>query len=152
MQLSCSITSIIQFFFSYSFYEYIYAKHIISWHLMCSRLWSCWCTYTLHRTRTVATPFDRSIFFCLLFTLPRKTHSFLFKVKDLTFFFISLCECVREGGMGRIPCCDKNGMKKGPWTPEEDEKLIEFIKKNGHGSWRSLPKLAGFFTTLFFLF
>ncbi|XP_009794055.1 transcription factor MYB17-like [Nicotiana tabacum] len=45
--------------------------------------------------------------------------------------------------MGRIPCCDKNGMKKGPWTPEEDEKLIEFIKKNGHGSWRSLPKLAG---------
>lgn len=46
--------------------------------------------------------------------------------------------------MGRTPCCDKKGLKKGPWTPEEDEILIEYIKKNGHGSWRSLPKLAGF--------
>ncbi|XP_031260023.1 transcription factor MYB17 [Pistacia vera] len=45
--------------------------------------------------------------------------------------------------MGRTPCCDKKGLKKGPWTPEEDEILIEYIKKNGHGSWRSLPKLAG---------
>ncbi|KDP28653.1 hypothetical protein JCGZ_14424 [Jatropha curcas] len=45
--------------------------------------------------------------------------------------------------MGRTPCCDKKGLKKGPWTPEEDEILVEYIKKNGHGSWRSLPKLAG---------
>ncbi|KAJ0111793.1 hypothetical protein Patl1_00412 [Pistacia atlantica] len=47
--------------------------------------------------------------------------------------------------MGRTPCCDKKGLKKGPWTPEEDEILIEYIKKNGHGSWRSLPKLAGMY-------
>lgn len=46
--------------------------------------------------------------------------------------------------MGRTPCCDKKGLKKGPWTAEEDELLVNFIKKNnGHGSWRSLPKLAG---------
>ncbi|XP_023526750.1 transcription factor MYB41-like isoform X2 [Cucurbita pepo subsp. pepo] len=46
--------------------------------------------------------------------------------------------------MGRTPCCDKKGLKKGPWTSEEDELLINYIKKNnGHGSWRSLPKLAG---------
>ncbi|KAJ9188356.1 hypothetical protein P3X46_003720 [Hevea brasiliensis] len=45
--------------------------------------------------------------------------------------------------MGRTPCCDKRGLKKGPWTPEEDEILVSYIKKNGHGSWRSLPKLAG---------
>ncbi|XP_004510807.1 transcription factor MYB17-like [Cicer arietinum] len=46
--------------------------------------------------------------------------------------------------MGRTPCCDKLGLKKGPWTSEEDEVLVNFIKKNGgHGSWRSLPKLAG---------
>ena len=45
--------------------------------------------------------------------------------------------------MGRTPCCDKKGLKKGPWTPEEDELLVAYIKKNGHGSWRSLPKLAG---------
>ncbi|KAI3882823.1 hypothetical protein MKX03_016619 [Papaver bracteatum] len=34
-------------------------------------------------------------------------------------------------------------IKKGPWTPEEDEKLIQYIHKHGHGSWRALPKLAG---------
>ncbi|XP_052194959.1 transcription factor MYB93-like [Diospyros lotus] len=45
--------------------------------------------------------------------------------------------------MGRSPCCDETGLKKGPWTPEEDQKLINYIQKNGHGSWRALPKLAG---------
>ncbi|CAH8335456.1 unnamed protein product [Eruca vesicaria subsp. sativa] len=45
--------------------------------------------------------------------------------------------------MGRTPCCDKKGLKKGPWTPEEDELLVEYIKKNNHGSWRTLPKNAG---------
>ncbi|XP_065847029.1 transcription factor MYB93 [Euphorbia lathyris] len=45
--------------------------------------------------------------------------------------------------MGRSPCCDENGLKKGPWTPEEDQKLIDHIQKHGHGSWRALPKLAG---------
>lgn len=47
--------------------------------------------------------------------------------------------------MGRTPCCDKKGLKKGPWTAEEDEILASYIKKNGgHGSWRSLPRMAGF--------
>nr|APR73323.1 AaMIXTA-like2 [Artemisia annua] len=45
--------------------------------------------------------------------------------------------------MGRSPCCDKVGLKKGPWTPEEDEKLLAYIKKHGHGSWRVLPSKAG---------
>ncbi|OAY67641.1 Transcription factor MYB39, partial [Ananas comosus] len=45
--------------------------------------------------------------------------------------------------MGRSPCCDEHGLKKGPWTPEEDQKLVDFIQKHGHGSWRALPKLAG---------
>ncbi|GAB4847279.1 hypothetical protein Ancab_026323 [Ancistrocladus abbreviatus] len=45
--------------------------------------------------------------------------------------------------MGRSPCCDETGLKKGPWTPEEDQKLVSYIKKHGHGSWRALPKLAG---------
>ncbi|KAL2901315.1 Transcription factor MYB39 [Bienertia sinuspersici] len=46
--------------------------------------------------------------------------------------------------MGRSPCCDDSiELKKGPWTPEEDEKLVSYIQKNGHGSWRALPKAAG---------
>lgn len=45
--------------------------------------------------------------------------------------------------MGRAPCCDKNGLKKGPWTPEEDLKLIDYIQNHGPGNWRALPKNAG---------
>ncbi|CAF2344580.1 unnamed protein product [Brassica napus] len=45
--------------------------------------------------------------------------------------------------MGRSPCCDENGLKKGPWTQDEDDKLIDQIQKHGHGSWRALPKQAG---------
>jgi len=45
--------------------------------------------------------------------------------------------------MGRAPCCDKMGLKKGPWTPEEDQKLVAYIQLYGHGSWRALPKHAG---------
>ncbi|XVE95298.1 hypothetical protein REPUB_Repub02eG0084200 [Reevesia pubescens] len=45
--------------------------------------------------------------------------------------------------MGRSPCSDENGLKKGPWTPEEDQKLVQHIKRHGHGSWRALPRLAG---------
>ncbi|KAI8029898.1 Transcription factor MYB93 [Camellia lanceoleosa] len=46
--------------------------------------------------------------------------------------------------MGRSPSSsEENGLKKGPWTPEEDRKLIDYIERNGHGSWRALPKLAG---------
>ncbi|KAJ0263526.1 Transcription factor MYB102 [Hirschfeldia incana] len=45
--------------------------------------------------------------------------------------------------MGRSPCREKDGLKKGPWTSEEDQKLIEYIKKHGYGNWRILPKNAG---------
>ncbi|EYU24849.1 hypothetical protein MIMGU_mgv1a018812mg [Erythranthe guttata] len=45
--------------------------------------------------------------------------------------------------MGRSPCCDKNALKKGPWTPEEDAKLTHHIQMHGPGNWRSLPKIAG---------
>ncbi|MED6110789.1 hypothetical protein PIB30_046045 [Stylosanthes scabra] len=38
---------------------------------------------------------------------------------------------------------NNNGLKKGPWTPEEDQKLIDYIQKHGHGKWRTLPKNAG---------
>ncbi|KAM7251505.1 hypothetical protein ACFE04_023388 [Oxalis oulophora] len=46
-------------------------------------------------------------------------------------------------GKGRAPCCDKEKVKKGPWSREEDLKLITYIQKHGHDNWRSLPKEAG---------
>ncbi|XP_019261554.1 PREDICTED: myb-related protein 306-like [Nicotiana attenuata] len=46
--------------------------------------------------------------------------------------------------MGRYPCCKlDNDLKKGPWTAEEDEKLMEYIQENGHGNWQLVPKRAG---------
>nr|GMC56566.1 transcription factor RAX2-like [Ipomoea batatas] len=33
--------------------------------------------------------------------------------------------------MGRAPCCDKEKVKRGPWSPEEDEKLKEPNIKHG---------------------
>ncbi|KAL6135333.1 hypothetical protein ACLB2K_067561 [Fragaria x ananassa] len=45
--------------------------------------------------------------------------------------------------MGRAPCCDKNGLKKGPWTSEEDVILVNYIQEHGPGNWRNLPKNAG---------
>ncbi|CAL0315997.1 unnamed protein product [Lupinus luteus] len=45
--------------------------------------------------------------------------------------------------MGKAPCCEKHGVKKGAWTPEEDKALVDYINKHGHGSWRTLPKHAG---------
>ncbi|OIW07254.1 hypothetical protein TanjilG_08369 [Lupinus angustifolius] len=45
--------------------------------------------------------------------------------------------------MVRAPCCEKMGLKKGPWTSEEDQILISYIQKHGHSNWRALPKQAG---------
>ncbi|XP_009621190.1 transcription factor MYB16-like [Nicotiana tomentosiformis] len=45
--------------------------------------------------------------------------------------------------MGRLPCIDKKGFKKGPWTPEEDQKLLAYIEEHGCGSWSDLPPKAG---------
>ncbi|KAL3843590.1 hypothetical protein ACJIZ3_000993 [Penstemon smallii] len=45
--------------------------------------------------------------------------------------------------MGRHSCCYKQKLRKGLWSPEEDEKLINHITKYGHGCWSSVPKLAG---------
>ncbi|PKA61952.1 Myb-related protein Zm1 [Apostasia shenzhenica] len=49
----------------------------------------------------------------------------------------------RGQGRGRAPCCEKEGVNKGPWTPAEDMKLADFILKNGHSNWRTLPTHAG---------
>ncbi|KAI7727444.1 hypothetical protein M8C21_023126 [Ambrosia artemisiifolia] len=46
--------------------------------------------------------------------------------------------------MGRAPCCDKENVKKGPWSPEEDAKLKDYIEKYGTGgNWITLPQKIG---------
>lgn len=45
--------------------------------------------------------------------------------------------------MGRHSCCYKQKLRKGLWSPEEDEKLLKHITKYGHGCWGSVPKQAG---------
>jgi myb proto-oncogene protein len=45
--------------------------------------------------------------------------------------------------MGRHSCCYKQKLRKGLWSPEEDEKLMNHITKHGHGCWSTVPKLAG---------
>ncbi|KZV48212.1 Myb domain protein 86 [Dorcoceras hygrometricum] len=45
--------------------------------------------------------------------------------------------------MGRHSCSVKQKLRKGLWSPEEDEKLHTFITRFGVGCWSSVPKLAG---------
>ncbi|CAA6660089.1 unnamed protein product [Spirodela intermedia] len=47
--------------------------------------------------------------------------------------------------MGRAPCCNGEhaGLKKGPWTHEEDEKLKAFVLAHPSTSWRLVPQKAG---------
>jgi hypothetical protein len=73
-----------------------------------------------------------------------KSNSFLVlykEPKELPSFFAD--HFSKQVTMGRSPCCDKVGLKKGPWTPEEDQKLLAYIEEHGHGSWRALPAKAG---------
>ncbi|CAF2087435.1 hypothetical protein YC2023_072777 [Brassica napus] len=47
---------------------------------------------------------------------------------------------------GRKPCCDEVGLRKGPWTADEDGKLVDFLRTRGASGgwcWRDVPKLAG---------
>nr|QLL26887.1 MYB transcription factor [Heuchera micrantha] len=43
----------------------------------------------------------------------------------------------------RKPCCDKQDTNKGAWSKQEDQKLVDYIRKHGEGCWRTLPLAAG---------
>ncbi|PSS36408.1 Anthocyanin regulatory C1 protein [Actinidia chinensis var. chinensis] len=45
--------------------------------------------------------------------------------------------------MGKSPCCSKEGLNRGAWTAAEDKMLTDYIKVQGEGRWRNLPKRAG---------
>ncbi|XP_020574003.1 transcription factor MYB86-like isoform X2 [Phalaenopsis equestris] len=40
-------------------------------------------------------------------------------------------------------CCSRQKVKRGLWSPEEDEKLVRYITTHGHGCWSAVPKQAG---------
>ncbi|KAL2321358.1 hypothetical protein Fmac_030327 [Flemingia macrophylla] len=46
--------------------------------------------------------------------------------------------------MGRAPCCDKSNVKRGPWSPDEDAILKNYLENHGTGgNWIALPRKAG---------
>ncbi|XP_071695545.1 transcription factor MYB15-like [Rutidosis leptorrhynchoides] len=45
--------------------------------------------------------------------------------------------------MVKTPSFDNNGVKKGAWSEDEDDKLRAYIQRYGHWNWRLLPKFAG---------
>jgi myb proto-oncogene protein len=50
--------------------------------------------------------------------------------------------------MGRSPSfcsakVDDEGLNRGAWTANEDKILSDYIKTNGVGRWRFLPKRSG---------
>lgn len=46
--------------------------------------------------------------------------------------------------MGRAHCYEKKDtLNKGQWSPEEDQKLMAYIKRYGIWNWRQMPKPAG---------
>ncbi|KAL8216721.1 hypothetical protein R6Q57_023558 [Mikania cordata] len=45
--------------------------------------------------------------------------------------------------MGQHSCCNQQKVKRGLWSPEEDEKLIRFITTHGYGCWSEVPEKAG---------
>ncbi|GMH16828.1 hypothetical protein Nepgr_018669 [Nepenthes gracilis] len=45
--------------------------------------------------------------------------------------------------MMRPPSCDKLQLKRGPWTEEEDAKMLAYVSKHGTGNWTAVPKRAG---------
>ncbi|OIT26918.1 PREDICTED: myb-related protein 340-like [Nicotiana attenuata] len=47
------------------------------------------------------------------------------------------------GMMGWGANSDQQGWRKGPWTPEEDKLLSEYVNLHGEGRWSSVSRCAG---------
>lgn len=38
---------------------------------------------------------------------------------------------------------DEQGWRKGPWTPQEDKLLVQYVNYNGEGRWSSVSNSTG---------
>ncbi|XP_068650847.1 MYB-like transcription factor 4 [Aristolochia californica] len=45
--------------------------------------------------------------------------------------------------MGHHSCCNQQKVRRGLWSPEEDEKLVRYITTHGYGCWSEVPEKAG---------
>ncbi|XP_065045825.1 transcription factor MYB14-like isoform X2 [Musa acuminata AAA Group] len=45
--------------------------------------------------------------------------------------------------MGHHSCCNQQKVRRGLWSPEEDEKLIRYITAHGYCCWSEVPMKAG---------
>ncbi|KAL0354164.1 UNVERIFIED_CONTAM: Transcription factor [Sesamum angustifolium] len=50
--------------------------------------------------------------------------------------------------MVRPPYVDSNGLKKGAWSDDEDNKLRAYVQRYGHWNWRLLPKWSAIAASL----
>ncbi|CAN6935559.1 hypothetical protein Bca4012_101872 [Brassica carinata] len=74
---------------------------------------------------------------------PDHNKKSLFFLLSLFFSFSSFYCNNQKSRMVRTPCCRAEGLKKGAWTQEEDQKLIAYVQHHGEGGWRTLPDKAG---------
>ncbi|KAI4303946.1 hypothetical protein MLD38_039523 [Melastoma candidum] len=47
------------------------------------------------------------------------------------------------GEMGGWGAVAELGWRKGPWTPEEDKLLVEYVRSHGEGRWNSVARITG---------
>ena len=47
--------------------------------------------------------------------------------------------------MVKAPGSEKPSLRKGSWAPEEDRKLIAYIRRYGIWNWSEMPKYAGIY-------
>lgn len=76
-----------------------------------------------------------------------RAYSCILYVNAFIFFFFFFNSGILD--MGRTPCCDKQDLKRGSWTEEEDQKLVSYIRQHGEGGWRYLPEKAGLYSIIF---
>ncbi|KAJ0082048.1 hypothetical protein Patl1_10935 [Pistacia atlantica] len=49
--------------------------------------------------------------------------------------------------MARVQDCEKTNLRRGSWSPEEDQILIAYIRRYGIWNWAQMPKYAGLLRT-----
>uniref|UniRef100_A0A7N0ZVG8 Uncharacterized protein n=1 Tax=Kalanchoe fedtschenkoi TaxID=63787 RepID=A0A7N0ZVG8_KALFE len=51
--------------------------------------------------------------------------------------------CNSSSGSKTTASASSGGLKKGPWTPEEDIILVSYVQQHGASNWRAVPANAG---------